>query len=144
MTIKLHHLLRPAPGAKTEKTAWVAVRGSGGKTAGRGTGGTGPARTCRPVSGRPDADPHAAAEAQGFTNRNRVEYQVVNVGDLAQLFPRAAPSASRTSSPGCSPAERAGQVLGDGELSVKLDITANKFSASARTRSPPPAAPTEL
>ena len=77
----------------------------------------------------------------GFTNRNRVEYQVVNVGDLAQLFPKGGTvGVEDLVAKGAVRKNELVKVLGDGELSVKLDITANKFSASARTRSPPPAA----
>ncbi|NED62764.1 50S ribosomal protein L15, partial [Streptomyces sp. SID10244] len=88
MTIKLHHL-RPAPGAKTDKTRVGRGEGSKGKTAGRGTKGT-KARKNVPAAFEGGQMPihMRLPKLKGFTNRNRVEYQVVNVGDIAKLFPQ--------------------------------------------------------
>ena len=87
MTLKLHHL-RPAPGAKTAKTRVGRGEGSKGKTAGRGTKGT-KARYQVPAAlrGWPDAAAHAAAEAQGLQEPVPVEFQVVNLDRLGELFP---------------------------------------------------------
>ena len=87
MTLKLHHL-RPAPGAKTAKTRVGRGEGSKGKTAGRGTKGTG-ARKNVPQNFEGGQMPlhMRLPKLKGFKNPFRVEYQVVNVGRLAELFP---------------------------------------------------------
>ena len=87
MTIKLHHL-RPAPGSKTDKTRVGRGEGSKGKTAGRGTKGT-KARKNVPAAFEGGQMPlqMRLPKLRGFTNPFRVEYQVVNVGAIAELFP---------------------------------------------------------
>ena len=100
MTLKVHHL-RPAPGAKTAKTR--VGRGEGGKrgkTAGRGTKGTG-ARKNIPENFEGGQMPlhMRVPKLRGFKNPFRVEYQVVNLSGWASCSPRAARSASRIWSP---------------------------------------------
>ena len=87
MTIKVHHL-RPAAGAKTAKTRVGRGEASKGKTAGRGTKGT-KARKNVPAGFEGGQMPihMRLPKLKGFRNRFRTEYQVVNVGDLARLFP---------------------------------------------------------
>src|SRR5512141_1259207 len=87
MTLKLHHL-RPAPGAKTAKTRVGRGEGSKGKTAGRGTKGT-KARYQVPASFEGGQMPlhMRLPKLKGFKNPFRVEFQVVNLGQLAELFP---------------------------------------------------------
>src|SRR5829696_2355791 len=87
MTIKLHDL-KPAKGSKTAKTRVGRGEGSKGKTAGRGTKGT-KARKNVPAAFEGGQMPlhMRLPKLKGFKNRFRVEYQVVNVGDLAVLFP---------------------------------------------------------
>src|SRR5579864_8717129 len=87
MTIKLHDL-RPAPGSKTAKTRVGRGEGSEGKTAGRGTKGT-KARKNVPAAFEGGQMPihMRLPKLRGFKNRFRVEYQVVNVGDIARVFP---------------------------------------------------------
>ncbi len=132
MTIKLHHL-RPAPGAKTEKTRVGRGEGSKGKTAGRGTKGT-KARKNVPAGFEGGQMPihMRLPKLKGFTNRNRVEYQVVNVGDLARLFPTGGTiGVDELIAAGAVRKNELVKVLGDGELSVAVQVTANKFSTSA-------------
>src|ERR671919_2306824 len=87
MAIKLHHL-RPAPGAKTEKTRVGRGEGSKGKTAGRGTKGSKARKNISPAFEGGQMPIHMRLpKLKGFKNRFRIEYQVVNVGDLAELFP---------------------------------------------------------
>src|SRR5881227_64510 len=87
MTIKIHHL-RPAPGAKTEKIRVGRGEGSKGKTAGRGTKGTKARKNVSPAFEGGQMPLHMRLpKLKGFRNRFRVEYQVVNVGDLGRLFP---------------------------------------------------------
>jgi large subunit ribosomal protein L15 len=136
MSIKIHHL-RPAAGAKTAKTRVGRGEGSQGKTAGRGTKGT-KARKNVPVAFEGGQMPihMRLPKLKGFRNRFRVEYQVVNVGDLARLFP-----AGGTVGPEqlvAVGAVRKGlpvKVLGDGDLDgVVLQVSAQAFSGSARDK----------
>ena len=87
MTLKLHHL-RPAPGAKTAKTRVGRGEGSKGKTAGRGTKGT-KARYQVPASFEGGQMPihMRLPKLKGFKNPFKVEFQVVNLDRLNELFP---------------------------------------------------------
>jgi large subunit ribosomal protein L15 len=135
MTLKLHHL-RPAPGAKTAKTRVGRGEASKGKTAGRGTKGTG-ARKNTPASFEGGQMPlhMRLPKLKGFKNPFKVEFQVVNLDRISALFPDGgevtvdglvAKGAVRDSQPV--------KVLGQGDLSVKVDVTAQAFSASAREK----------
>ena len=136
MTIKLHHL-RPAPGAKTAKTRVGRGEGSKGKTAGRGTKGTG-ARKNTPAGFEGGQVPihMRLPKLKGFKNRFRVEYQVVNVGQLATLFPNGGTvTVADLVAAGAVRDSQLVNVLGDGELGgVKLDVTADAFSGSAKEK----------
>ncbi|MBM7369331.1 50S ribosomal protein L15 [Gordonia hydrophobica] len=135
MTIKLHHL-RPAPGAKTEKTRVGRGEASKGKTAGRGTKGT-KARKNVPARFEGGQMPihMRLPKLKGFTNRNRVEYQVVNVGDISRLFPEGGTiGVADLVAAGAVRKNELVKVLGDGELTVKVDITADKFTGSAKEK----------
>jgi large subunit ribosomal protein L15 len=137
MTIKVHHL-RPAPGAKTDRTRVGRGEGSKGKTAGRGTKGS-KARKNVPVTFEGGQMPihMRLPKLKGFKNRFRTEFQVVNLDRLAELFP---------SGGAIGPAElveagairKGGQpvkVLGDGDLGgVNLQVSAHAFSASAKEK----------
>lgn len=132
MTIKLHHL-RPAPGAKTDRTRVGRGEGSKGKTAGRGTKGTG-ARKNVPAAFEGGQMPlyMRLPKLRGFKNPARVVYQIVNVGDLARLFPEGGTvGVAELVAAGAVRKNEPVKVLGDGELSVKIDVTADKFSGSA-------------
>ncbi|SDJ42446.1 LSU ribosomal protein L15P [Frankineae bacterium MT45] len=134
--LKVHHL-RPAEGAHTKKTRVGRGEASKGKTAGRGTKGT-KARYQVPARFEGGQMPihMRLPKLKGFTNRFRVEYQVVNLDRLAELFPNG--GTIGVAELVAAGAVRKGQlvkVLGDGDLgSIKLDITANKFSGSAREK----------
>lgn len=133
--IKLHHL-RPAPGAKTEKTRVGRGEGSKGKTAGRGTKGT-KARKNVPAGFEGGQMPihMRLPKLKGFKNRNRVEYQVVNVGDISRLFPEGGTiGVAELVAAGAVRKNSLVKVLGDGELTVKVDITADKFTGSAKDK----------
>jgi large subunit ribosomal protein L15 len=136
MTIKVHHL-RPAPGAKTAKTRVGRGEGSKGKTAGRGTKGTG-ARKNVPASFEGGALPlhMRLPKLKGFRNRFRTEYQVVNVGQLATSFPEGgAVTVEAIVSAGLVRGGELVKVLGDGDVAgVKLDVSANAFSGSAKEK----------
>ncbi|MET0865776.1 MAG: 50S ribosomal protein L15 [Nakamurella sp.] len=136
MPIKVHHL-RPAPGAKTAKTRVGRGEASKGKTAGRGTKGTG-ARKNVPAGFEGGQLPlhMRLPKLKGFKNRFRVEYQVVNIGQLAELFP--AGGTVGVNELVAAGAVRKGQlvkVLGDGDLDgVTLQVSANAFSGSAKEK----------
>src|ERR1700749_3837346 len=87
MSLK-RHPLRPAPGAKTAKTRVGRGEGSKGKTAGRGTKGT-KARYQVPAHFEGGQLPlhMRLPKLKGFKNPFRVEFQVVNLDRLGELFP---------------------------------------------------------
>ncbi len=135
MTLKLHHL-RPAPGAKTAKTRVGRGEGSKGKTAGRGTKGTG-ARYQVPASFEGGQMPlhMRLPKLKGFKNPFKVEFQVVNLDRLGALFPEGgqvgiedlvARGAVRDGHPV--------KVLGSGDISVAVQVSAHAFSASAKEK----------
>jgi large subunit ribosomal protein L15 len=135
--IKIHHL-RPAPGSKTEKTR--VGRGEGGKrgkTAGRGTKGTKARKTVSPAFEGGQMPLHMRLpKLKGFKNRFRVEFQVVNVGDLAQLFPEGGTvGPDELVAAGAVRRNQPVKVLGNGDLDgVALTISAHAFSGSARDK----------
>ncbi|MFZ2177074.1 MAG: 50S ribosomal protein L15 [Rhodococcus sp. (in: high G+C Gram-positive bacteria)] len=136
MTIKLHHL-RPAPGAKSNKIR--VGRGEGGKrgkTAGRGTKGT-KARKNVPVAFEGGQMPlhMRLPKLKGFTNPFRTEYQVVNVGDIARLFPEGGQvGVEDLVAKGAVRKNQLVKVLGDGDLTVAVQVTVNKFTGSAKEK----------
>lgn len=135
-TIKVHHL-RPAPGAKTAKTRVGRGEGSKGKTAGRGTKGT-KARKNVPAAFEGGQMPlhMRLPKLKGFKNRFRVEYQVVNVGDLAVLFPDGGEiGPDELVAAGAVRRNQLVKVLGNGELEgVALTVSAHRFSGSAKEK----------
>ena len=135
MTIKVHHL-RPAPGAKTAKTRVGRGEGSKGKTAGRGTKGT-KARKNVPAGFDGGQMPihMRLPKLRGFKNRFRTEYQPVNVGDIARVFADGGTvSKEDLAARGLVRKGKLVKVLGNGEVGVKLDITADAFSTSAKEK----------
>jgi large subunit ribosomal protein L15 len=136
MTIKIHHL-RPAPGSHTAKTRVGRGEAGKGKTAGRGTKGT-KARYQVPAGFEGGQMPihMRLPKLKGFKNRFRVEYQVVNAGRLAELFPDGGTVGvdDLVDAGAVRKGERV-KVLGTGDLDgVALNITAHAFSESARTK----------
>jgi large subunit ribosomal protein L15 len=135
MTLKLHHL-RPAPGAKTAKTRVGRGEASKGKTAGRGTKGT-KARYQVPESFEGGQMPiHMRLPTlKGFKNPFKVEFQVVNLDRLQELFPEG--GSVGLADLVAKGAVRKGQpvkVLGSGDLSVAMQVSAHAFSASAKEK----------
>jgi large subunit ribosomal protein L15 len=135
-TIKIHHL-RPAPGSKTAKTRVGRGEGSKGKTAGRGTKGS-KARKNVPAGFEGGQMPlhMRLPKLKGFKNRFRVEYQVVNVGDLAQLFPSGGTvGPDELAEAGAVRRNQLVKVLGNGDIDgVALTVSAHAFSGSARDK----------
>ena len=136
MAIKVHHL-RPAPGAKTPKTRVGRGEGSKGKTAGRGTKGT-KARYQVPARFEGGQMPihMRLPKLKGFKNKFKVEFQVVNLERLAELFPNGGTiGVLELVQAGAVRKGQLVKVLGSGDLGgVKLDISANAFSASAKEK----------
>ncbi|MEZ0349595.1 50S ribosomal protein L15 [Mycobacterium sp. pR1184] len=135
MTIKLHDL-KPAPGSKKARTRVGRGEGSKGKTAGRGTKGT-KARKNVPVTFEGGQMPihMRLPKLKGFKNRFRTEYEIVNVGDISRLFPEGgAIGVAELVAKGAVRKNSLVKVLGDGDLAVKVDVSAHKFSGSAREK----------
>jgi large subunit ribosomal protein L15 len=135
MTLKLHHL-RPAPGARTAKTRVGRGEGSKGKTAGRGTKGS-KARNQVPASCEGGQMPihMRLPKLKGFKNPYKVPFQVVNLDRLAGLFPDGGEVTVQDMVD--RGAVRRGQpvkVLGTGEISVPLQVSAHAFSSSAKEK----------
>ena len=133
MAIKIHHL-RPAPGAHTAKTRVGRGEGSKGKTAGRGTKGTGARNNvaARFEGGQTPLNMRLP-KLSGFKNRNKVVFQVVNLDRIAALFPKGGPVNPDTLAD--AGAVRRGhpvKILGTGDLGgVKVDVQAHAFSTTA-------------
>ena len=135
MPLKVHHL-RPAPGARTAKSRVGRGGGSKGKTAGRGTKGTGARTTVSAAFEGGQMPLHMRLpKLKGFRNRFRVEYQVVNLDRLAQLYPEGGDvSVEDLVARGVVRKGLPVKVLGSGELPVAVNVSANAFSASARDK----------
>jgi len=134
--IKIHHL-RPAAGSKTAKTRVGRGEGSKGKTAGRGTKGTGARKNVSPRFEGGQMPLHMRLpKLKGFKNKFRVEYQVVNVGDLARLFPKGGEiGPEELVAIGAVRRNQLVKVLGTGDLEgVSLTVSAHAFSGSARDK----------
>ncbi|MCQ9369189.1 50S ribosomal protein L15 [Brevibacterium sp. 50QC2O2] len=130
--LKLHNL-RPAPGSNKAKTRVGRGEGSKGKTAGRGTKGT-KARYQVPHGFEGGQTPlhMRLPKLRGFKNPNKVVFQVVNLDKLSTLFPEGGTvTIADLVAKGAVRPNQPVKVLGDGEITVKLDVTATKFSASA-------------
>ncbi|HEX6150929.1 50S ribosomal protein L15 [Nocardioides sp.] len=135
MTLKLHHL-RPAPGAKTAKTRVGRGEGSKGKTAGRGTKGT-KARNQVPAAFEGGQMPihMRLPKLKGFKNPFKVEFQVVNLDRLGELFPDGGTvSVEDLVAKGAVRKGQPVKVLGQGDIAVKVDVTAHAFSGSAKEK----------
>ncbi|TQJ49591.1 50S ribosomal protein L15 [Phycicoccus sp. SLBN-51] len=133
--LKVHHL-RPAPGAKTARTRVGRGEGSKGKTAGRGTKGT-KARYQVPERFEGGAMPlhMRLPKLRGFKNPFKVQYQVVNLDRISALYPEGGDvTATDLAAKGAVRAGQPVKVLGTGEITVKVNVTADKFSATAKDK----------
>ena len=130
------HDLKPAPGAKKDRTRVGRGEGSKGKTSGRGDKGTKKRYQVRPgFEGGQLPLYMRLPKLRGFKSPFKKEYQVVNVAALAELFPQGgeitvadlvAKGAMRDGYPV--------KVLGDGEVSAAYTIKGVKASASAKSK----------
>ena len=133
--LKVHHL-RPAPGAKTAKTRVGRGEGSKGKSAGRGTKGTGARyQVSARFEGGQTPLHMRLPKLRGFKNPFKVDYQVVNVATIGELFPEGGDvTVEQLVARGAVRKGQPVKVLGTGDLSVAVSVTAHKFSGSAREK----------
>jgi large subunit ribosomal protein L15 len=133
--LKLHHL-RPAPGSKKDRTRVGRGEGSKGKTSGRGTKGTKARYQVRPgFEGGGVRLVMRTPKLRGFKNPFRVEYQVVNVETLAEIFPAGGNvTVADLVAKGLVRKNEPVKVLGNGDIAVKLNITVDKVSESAKAK----------
>ena len=133
--LKAHHL-RPAVGAKKERTRVGRGEGSKGKTAGRGTKGTKARYQVRVgLEGGNLNSIMRAPKLRGFKNPFRVEYQVVNLGRLAELYPKGGDvTIADLVTKGAVRKNEKVKVLGTGEIEVKLNVAVDKVSSSAEQK----------
>jgi large subunit ribosomal protein L15 len=135
MSLKLHHL-RPAPGAKTARTRVGRGEASKGKTAGRGTKGT-KARYQVPAAFEGGQMPMhmRLPKLKGFKNPFKVEFQVVNLDRINDLFPEGGTvNVEDLVAKGAVRKGHPVKVLGQGDISVAVQVTADKFSGSAKEK----------
>jgi large subunit ribosomal protein L15 len=135
MALKVHHL-RPAPGAKTPKTRVGRGEGSKGKTAGRGTKGS-KARNNIPEYFEGGQMPlhMRTPKLRGFKNPFRTEYQVVNLDRLSELFPEGGSvDVTDLATVGAVRPGHLVKILGDGDISVAIQVSAHAFSKSAKEK----------
>jgi large subunit ribosomal protein L15 len=133
--LKVHHL-RPVPGSNTAKTRVGRGEGSKGKTAGRGTKGT-KARYQVKVGFEGGQMPlhMRTPKLRGFKNPFRVEYQVVNLEKLAELYPAGGEvTVGDLVAKGAVRKNEKVKVLGTGDISVKLNVSVDKVSGSAEQK----------
>ena len=133
--LKVHHL-RPAAGAKKDKTRVGRGEGSKGKTAGRGTKGTKARYQVRPGFQGGQLPLHMRApKLRGFKNPFRVEYQVVNLEKLAELYPSGGDvTITDLVAKGAVRKNEKVKVLGNGDIAVKLNVAVDKVSGSAEQK----------
>jgi large subunit ribosomal protein L15 len=133
--LKLHHL-RPAPGSKKSRTRVGRGEGSKGKTAGRGTKGTKARYQVR--SGLEGGNLNfvmRTPKLRGFTNPFRVEYQVVNLDRITELYPKGGDvTIADLVSKGAVRKNEKVKVLGNGDISVKVSVSVDKVSKSAEQK----------
>lgn len=148
--MKLHDL-KPAPGSRKRRIrVGRGIAAGKGKTAGRGTkgqksrsGGTIPAW----FEGGQTPIHVRVPKLRGFKRRDRIEYQVVNVGRISEYanagrFGAEAGgkepltvNAEVLRAAGLIASDRKPvKVLGSGDIDVKLFVAADRFTASARAK----------
>ena len=129
--------LKPKKGARHAKKRLGRGPGSGhGKTAGRGEKGQ---KSRSGYSGKRGFEGgqmplHRRLPKRGFTNIFKKDYAVVNVSDLERLFDNGATvDEAALRQVGLVKGQHDGvKVLGTGEISKKLTVSATKFSKSAK------------
>ena len=133
------HSLKPKPGSRHKRKRLGRGEGSGfGKTSGRGQKGAGSRSGSKSRSNAEGGQMPIhmrLPKLKGFRNRFRTEYEVVNVGDINKLFPKGGDvGVDQLVAAGAVRKNSLVKVLGDGKLTVKVNVTAHKFSGSAREK----------
>jgi len=133
--LKAHHL-RPAAGSKKDRMRVGRGEGSKGKTAGRGTKGTKARYQVRVgLEGGNLNSIMRAPKLRGFKNPFRVEYQVVNLERLAELYPKGGDvTIGDLVAKGAVRKNEKVKVLGSGDIAVKLNVAVDKVSSSAEQK----------
>lgn len=133
--IRLHDL-RPAPGANKRRKRVGRGEASQGKTAGRGTKGTGARKNVHPRFEGGQMPLHMRLpKLRGFKNPFAVHYQVVNLDKIQKLFPEGgAVAVEDLVAKGAVRKNKLVKVLGTGEISVKVDLQVDAWSASAKEK----------
>jgi large subunit ribosomal protein L15 len=135
MALKVHHL-RPAPGAHQAKTRVGRGQGSKGKTAGRGTKGSAARNNIGENFEGGQMPMHMRVpKLRGFKNPFRTEYQIVNLDKLGALFPEGGSvDVADLVSAGAVRDGHLVKILGTGDISVALQVSAHAFSGSAKEK----------
>lgn len=130
------HDLRPAPGANRDRIRKGRGEASKGKTSGRGTKGTGARKNVKPGFEGGQMPMHMRLpKLRGFKNPFRVEYQVVNLDKLGQLFPEGGDvTVEELVKRGAVRKNRPVKVLGTGDISVAVNVTVDKASQTAKQK----------
>ncbi|MDO5024918.1 MAG: 50S ribosomal protein L15 [Trueperella sp.] len=133
--LKLHDLY-PAEGSNKSRIRKGRGEGSKGKTAGRGTKGTKARNTVRPGFEGGQMPMHMRLpKLRGFKNPAKVVYQVVNLDQLEELFPKGGTvTVEDLVAKGAVRPKKPVKVLADGEISVKLELTVDAWSAAAQQK----------
>jgi large subunit ribosomal protein L15 len=133
--LKLHHL-RPAPGSKKSRMRVGRGEGSKGKTAGRGTKGTKARYQVKAgLEGGNLNFVMRTPKLRGFTNPFRVEYQVVNLDRINELYPKGGDvTIADLVLKGAVRKNEKVKVLGNGDISVKVTVAVDKVSKSAEQK----------
>src|SRR6188474_1868460 len=133
--LKVHHL-RPVPGSNTAKTRVGRGEGSKGKTAGRGTKGQKARYQVKAGFEGGQMPLHMRTpKLRGFKNPFRVEYQVVNLEKLAELYPKGGDvTVGDLVAKGAMRKNEKVKVLGTGDIAVKLNVAVDKVSSSAEQK----------
>lgn len=133
--LKLHNL-KPAPGAKTAKTRVGRGEASKGKTAGRGTKGTKARYQVRAgFEGGQLPLQIRLPKLKGFRNPAHKQYQVVNLDRIAELYPQGGEvTKADLVAKGAVRKNELVKVLGDGEISVPVQVAVDAVSAAAREK----------
>ena len=135
MTLKVHHL-RPAPGSKTAKTRKGRGEASKGKTAGRGTKGShARGQVSAAFEGGQTPLHMRLPKLRGFKSPNKVTYQVVNLAQIQDLFPEGgAVTVEELVARGAVRKNKPVKVLGNGDISVAVQVTVDAASATAKSK----------
>ena len=135
MTLKVHHL-RPAPGSKTAKTRKGRGEASKGKTAGRGTKGShARGQVSAAFEGGQTPLHMRLPKLRGFKSPNKVTYQVVNLAQIQELFPDGgAVTVDELVTRGAVRKNKPVKVLGNGDISVAVQVTVDAASATAKSK----------